>query len=215
MSGVPKTPLRIPVDAAVELEAEWDIPDTPTVAVVFCHPNPLDGGTMRAPLMRAVTEGLVDHGAAALRFNFRGVGTSTGEHGRGIPEVHDVAAAAEIASIRYPELPRAVIGWSFGAVTSLRWQAQSSSTLPYVGIAPPVFKEGMPVLPAAAELAAAPRSFVLGDRDQFATVDELSSYAAGIGAAITVLKGSDHFFYFREHRVVEAVAHSLGIGRAG
>jgi len=214
LSRVDKVPLRIAVDDAVELEAEWDVPTEPLVSIVFCHPNPLDGGTMHAPLMRTVTERLVDHGAAVLRFNFRGVGNSTGEHGRGVPEIHDVAAAVGEAGMRFDGGPVAVCGWSFGAVTALRWQAASGSQHPYVGIAPPVFKEGVPILPAAPELATTQRSFILGDRDQFASVEDLARYAASIEASLTVLEGSDHFFYFREHKVVEAIVAALGISPA-
>ncbi len=206
-----KIPQRIPVDDVVELEAEWDIPQQPKLAVVFCHPNPLDGGTMRAPLMRSVTAGLVSNGAAVLRFNFRSVGTSTGDHGRGFPEIHDVAAAVGTAVARYPQLPRTLCGWSFGAVTSLRWQAASGSQLPYVGIAPPVFREGVLVLPGAQDLRPARRTFILGDRDQFASVQDLDAYAGSIGAELVVLEGSDHFFYFREDKVVEAMTAALGL----
>lgn len=210
MTGVTKVPLRISVDTNVQLEAEWDVPQEPRIAIVFCHPNPIDGGTMRAPLMRAVTDGLVDHGAAVLRFNFRGVGSSTGEHTRGVAEVQDVGAAVAELARTQRDLPHAICGWSFGAVTSLRWQALSGSELPYVGIAPPVLREGVMLLPGHEELAHAERTFILGDRDQFVSVAELDSYAASIGANVTVLNGSDHFFYFREDQVVDSIVEALG-----
>ncbi len=196
----------------VELEARWDLPEQPTIAVVFCHPHPLHGGTMTAPLMEAVTRSLCMRGFAVLRFNFRGVGESTGSHDFGVAEVDDVAAAVDHAAARFPHLPLGLAGWSFGAATALRFQAKSWSAAPYAGIAPPVASNRSPALPARHELAQAHRTFIIGDRDQFVTVDELSTYAAGIHGRIEVLNGSDHFFYFREERVAAAVADALTAG---
>jgi hypothetical protein len=191
------------------LEARWDLPDLPQRAVVFCHPHPLYGGTMTAPLMVGVTRYLVDHGFAVLRFNFRGVGASTGVHGNGSDEVADVAAAVATGDAAHPEIPLSLAGWSFGAATALSWAAASGSRHAYAGIAPPVLSGMTPRLPPAEALAPAPRTFILGNRDQFVPVGELERYAGSIGASLRVLPGSDHFFSFREERVAEIVAVAL------
>lgn len=191
------------------LEGRWDGPAAPDVVVVLCHPHPQHGGTMTAPLMGAVTRRLAGDGCAVLRFNFRGVGMSSGRWGGGIAEVSDVAAAVAEARLTHPALSLGIAGWSFGAATALRWQAEAGDASPYVGIAPPVSRESTPALPEPAELAPARRRFVLGDRDQFVTVDELQQYADGIAAELVVMKGSDHFFHFRDQRVAELVAEGL------
>ena len=157
---------------------------------------------MRAPLLHKVMKALVSQGVAVLRFNFRGVGTSTGTWSGGSGEMDDVAAAMAEGRTKYDEV--AIAGWSFGAATSLRWQQRDGDTATYVGIAPPVSNELVPALPA--ELPVARRLFILGDRDQFVTADELNAYAESIDAAVEVLPGSDHFFYFREQQVGELVA---------
>ncbi len=193
----------------VTLEAMWDRPEAPLNALVFCHPHPLHGGSMTAPLMQAVTRSLCMRGFAVLRFNFRGVGASSGTHDFGVGEVDDVHAAVVEAQHAYPELPLGLAGWSFGAATALRYQARQQSTAPYVGIAPPVSSPRAPALPLRHELAPAHRTFILGDRDQFVTVAELTEYAADIGGHIEILQGSDHFFFFREERVAAAVADGL------
>ena len=82
------------------LEARWDSPDDPGGVVVFCHPHPLQGGSMMAPLMIAVTTRLVEHGFSVLRFNFRGTGESTGTHDHGEAEQLDITSAVEKASGR-------------------------------------------------------------------------------------------------------------------
>jgi alpha/beta superfamily hydrolase len=204
------TPIRPLTADGLALEAAWDLPPAgPVGAVVLCHPHPLQGGTMRAPLIRALASHLAGAGHAVLRFNFRGVGTSEGSWGGGEAEIADVAAAVEAATAEYQGLPTGIVGWSFGAVTSLRWQARERSELPWVGIAPPMRLTRGGSLPEPGRLAPARRLFVLGDRDQFVTVPDLGGYAAAAGAEVMVLPGSDHFFYFRERRVADAAAAHL------
>ena len=194
---------------SLRLEAQWDRPDEPTNVLVFCHPHPLQRGTMHAPLMQAVARSLCMRGFAVLRFNFRGVGESSGSHDFGVGEVDDVAAAVIAAAQSFPGLPLGLAGWSFGAATALRYQAREQSRLPYVGIAPPVASARTPTLPSAHELAPTHRTFIVGDRDQFVMTEELERYAGSIGAHLEVFAGSDHFFYFREERVAAAVADGL------
>ncbi len=193
----------------LRLEARWDVADDPLGTVVLCHPHPLHGGTMTAPLMGAITDVLVEHRLSVLRFNFRGVGGSEGSHGGGEAELLDIDAATDAAAAAYQDLPSALSGWSFGAATALRWSAVRRSARPYVGVAPPVRSELTPWLPAPDELEPAHRSFVVGERDQFVPVADLEAYARAIGAAVHVIAGSDHFFYFRERRVGELVAADL------
>lgn len=196
---------------SVSLEARWDAPDEATHVLVFAHPHPLSEGTMNAPLMVKVTEALVAKGVAVLRFNFRGVGGSSGSHDYGEGEINDIAAAMAEAAATYPDLPLAIAGWSFGAATSLRWQARDGSAHTYVGIALPVGRESSPSLPTPSELLPAQRYLIIGDRDQFTTLERVHRYGTAIGAEVDLMRGSDHFFYFREGRVAAAVARALGV----
>lgn len=189
------------------LDARWDRVPEAVGAVVLCHPHPLHGGTMNAPLLVAVARVLNAHRLDVLRFDFRGVGRSEGTHGGGIAELADIDAA--VAEAESTDLPLGLAGWSFGAATALRWEADRARGLPYVGIAPPVRSPATPPLPDPERLPPAPRSFVLGARDQFVAVAELEAYASSIGAAVHLLPGSDHFFLFREERVGELVAADL------
>lgn len=201
----PPRPVTLRASGGVELEGRWDGREGPAGAVVLCHPHPLHGGNLQAPLLRGVTRVLAERRLAVLRFNFRGVGSSTGRWSEGAGEVHDVAAAMEAARSTYPELPVGVAGWSFGAATALRWQADAGDTSAYAGIAPPLG----PARPAPGDLLPARRTFIIGDRDQFTTVAELEAYAASVGATVEVVAGSDHFFHFRQDRLGELVAEAI------
>ena len=67
----------------LDLEGVVAQPDAglgPWPGVVMCHPHPLFGGNMDNNVVLAVTSALNDQGFATLRFNFRGVGNSEGEH---------------------------------------------------------------------------------------------------------------------------------------
>jgi len=200
----------IPGPPGIQLETRWDTADELTRVAVLCHPHPLAEGSMRAPLMAAITRSLVRRGFAVLRFNFRGVGLSTGRHDYGIGELDDVAAATAHAETRYPDLPWGIAGWSFGGTVALRWQARDRAEIPYVGIAPPVVGEGALRMPEPGSLHPTPRSFIVGDRDQVIDVDALTGYAAAIGAPVHLLEGSDHFFHHREAEVARLVAAGLG-----
>lgn len=192
------------------LSGVWSEAVDPVGVVVFCHPHPLDGGTMNSPLMRGVTHALVDAGLHVLRFDFRGVGASQGSWGAGTGEVLDVAAAVTTATMTHPDLPLGIAGWSFGATTSLRWQSETGSTLPWVGIAPGIrsYRGTMPPDPRG--LVAARRLIVIGDRDQFASVAAMQEFADAAGARLEVLAGSDHFFVFRDRTVGAFAADHFG-----
>ncbi|NNF64773.1 MAG: alpha/beta hydrolase [Acidimicrobiia bacterium] len=206
---------QIVVDSTTTLEARWDLPQAPRSLIVFCHPHPLQGGTMTAPLLEKIVARLVEVDLGVLRFNFRGIGGSTGTWSDGVGEVDDVAAAVQKAQSAHPQLDLSLIGWSFGAATALCWQARDQAFMPYVGIAPPVESDLTPPLPDGGSLAPARRKFILGDRDQFVTVEALTAYADEIGAEIEILKASDHFFYFREDKVARAIIDFLDAPASG
>ncbi len=181
------------------LEARIDSPDEPERFTVFCHPHPLHGGSMNAPLMIGVTSRLNNRGHAVLRFNFRGTGSSTGRHDYGSAEQADIDAAIELAESK--QLPIAITGWSFGASTALSWVASRESTIPWVGIAPP--GESLPD-----ELPGGPKRIVLGTRDQVIDADALQSYAVDKGIDLVLTPG-DHFFHGRGKKVGDLVGEGL------
>jgi alpha/beta superfamily hydrolase len=173
-------------------------------AIVLCHPHPQHGGTMRTPILEAIAKRAVTDGFDVVRFNFRGVGESTGIHGNGEDELQDVDAAMAFAFGL--DMPVAgIAGWSFGAAVCLNWQAGTASTVPYVGIAPPVRSPLTPPLPDPSRLAPARRAFIIGEKDQFIPAHELAAYAESVSAQIIRYRGTDHFFVLKHARLADDV----------
>ena len=194
--------LTLTATDGVTLEARIDSPDHPSRFTVFCHPHPMDGGTMNAPLMIAVAGRLVERGHAVLRFNFRGTGSSGGDHEGGEGELLDVSAAVSVG--RESGLPLGIAGWSFGAWVALRWLAEEDETMPYAGIAP-----GTEALPEV--LPSGPKRIILGTREQVIDPQELIAYARE-NAIDLVLTPGDHFFHGRGSRIGDLVGQGLEDG---
>ena len=190
--------LQLRTADGLTLEAVLDVPDAPGGAFVFCHPHPQMGGTMNAPLLKALTADLVARGWAVLRFNFRGIGASEGETGLGIDEVADAEAAVAEARDRFADLPVAIGGWSFGAAVAGRVAAKDTSLAAYVAIAPAVKeKPGVTAgLPPSEEVQLAmPSLVVVGVNDELVEPDDARAWCETVGARFTEMKGANHFFW--------------------
>ena len=85
--------------------------------VVICHPHPLFGGNMDNNVVLSLAYGLAESGFVTLRFNFRGVGNSEGEHTKGELEPQEALGALELLKA-WPGVDSQRIGlagYSFGS----------------------------------------------------------------------------------------------------
>jgi alpha/beta superfamily hydrolase len=214
MARMPLESLVLATSDGVQLEAERARPGGASRAsVVLCHPHPQYGGTMRSIVIGALFEALPAVGVTCLRFNFRGVERSTGEHDGGRGELLDVAAAVDhAASVRAGDEPLLLAGWSFGADMTLA--THDSRLVGWVAIAPPLRFVG-----DFTEVAhdARPKLLVLGQHDEFrdpaSVVEATEDWDA---TEIDVIPGASHFFVGRTDRVVDAtrafVDRVIGVG---
>src|SRR5690606_3583216 len=96
------------------LEAIYQsVPEARGLALI-CHPNPAQGGTMLNKVVSTLQRTARDAGHATLRFNYRGVGASAGEHDMAMGEVDDAEAAAAWLQAQAPDLRLNLLGFSFG-----------------------------------------------------------------------------------------------------
>jgi hypothetical protein len=194
---------------AGRLEALLEEPEAapPRLAAVVCHPHPLYGGTMHNKVVYRMARGLRRAGVVALRFNFRGVGLSEGQHAHLTGEIEDARAALAWLRARYPALPFALAGFSFGAraITRLGCEIEGAQWLMAVGF---------PTDYGPAEYlqtCSARKIFIQSTHDQYGPRAELESIYAKLPEPkeLMWIEAADHFFAGAledlEERVREAV----------
>jgi alpha/beta superfamily hydrolase len=158
---------------------------TPRVAVLVCHPHPLHGGTMHNKVVYRMARALRHAGAVVLRFNFRKTGVI--EEG-----VEDGRTALGWLRARYPELPWAIAGFSFGARVAARLACEESGARFLLAAGFPT-RWGMP---EHLESCTTPKIFVQSTHDQYGPREELESMYAGFAGPKELywVEAPDHFF---------------------
>jgi uncharacterized protein len=192
-----KTQTRIIDGAAGYLQVKIDAPTlaegVPARGVaVIAHPHPLFGGTMDNKVVQTLARAFMQCGWHAVRFNFRGVGTSQGVYDEGRGELQDLlAVVAHVA----PAGPLALAGFSFGAfVTShavrVLLLGREPAKLVLVGTAVTRFE----VAPIPPELH--DRTLVLhGEQDDTVPLADVLQWARPQSLPVTVVPGVEHFFH--------------------
>ncbi len=164
------------------------------VALV-CHPHPLGGGTMHNKVVYRAAAGLIDAGLLTLRFNFRGVGNSTGEHDDGKGETQDVLDALSFLTENYPNQPITLAGFSFGSRVGMEIGMNDGRIVRLISIGTPVDKyRDYGFL----ENLSKPILFVHGDNDEFGSVETLNELVAKVSAvtdtSVKIFQNCGHFF---------------------
>jgi alpha/beta superfamily hydrolase len=175
------------------LEAVLFEVEAPRAAAVVLHPHPQLGGTMNHHVPYRLARALRDAGITALRFNFRGVGRSTGSYDDGRGEQDDARTALDFLAARAPGVPLWIAGFSFGAWVGLSVAVSDPRVRAVLlaGVAQRLFDHG----PVAARLQA-PLGAIQGEGDAFgppAEVEAALRRAAGL-AFWRVIPGADHLF---------------------
>jgi len=199
-------PLTIPGPAGT-LEALLDDAEKPRAAVVFAHPLPTHGGTMHTKAVFQGSKGLGRIGCAVLRFNFRGVGQSTGTFDAGPGEMDDFRAALDFTAARYPGVPLWAAGFSFGSWIALETGAGDPRVALLIGVAPPVGRYGY----AKTLESTKPKFFVQGSLDELCPIKDLWGFYAKLKEPkeIAVIDGANHLFEGKTVEVGETLEDLL------
>ena len=160
----------------IELEAEYfhsknksNIP-----VVLICHPHPQYGGNMYNNVVSGVFNKLTNNDISCLRFNFRGVGKSTGNHSGGSGELSDVKACIDFL-INKKNYERIMIcGYSYGAAIGCSAINYSEKIIGYLSISFPWDFMGKKYR----ELSQSnkPKLFIQGNRDTIAVYERFEEY---------------------------------------
>jgi alpha/beta superfamily hydrolase len=193
----------------LKLEGLLHLPETtPAPGIVVAHPHPQYGGDMYNYVVETVCDAALSVGAAALRFNFRGVGFSEGEYDNGVGEQADITAAIDYLR-GLPEIDGsrvALAGYSFGAMVAVRAAHERQDLAAVVSVANPTQRG-----PKVEVHLPRPTLFITGDRDPYCDGALLEEYRTQIGPDVTVqiVPGVDHFWVGSTDRLQEAVAAFL------
>jgi uncharacterized protein len=174
---------------------------------VVCHPHPLYGGTMDNKVVYTLARAFQQCGAPAIRFNYRGVGTSAGSYDEGRGETADTLAVIQYGRKRWPQAALWLGGFSFGGAVAVRAAAQCAPQR-VVLVAPAVGRVDISV----ATPPAAPWLIVQGDADDLVPADQVLEWAASLHPPpqVTLLPGAGHFFHGRINELRAAVLRFMG-----
>ena len=139
-----------------------------------------------------------------LRFNFRGVGHSTGTYDEGRGEMDDARYALEFLSRRYPGIPAIIAGFSFGSYVGLRVGAGDDRVHALIGLGVPArLFEGNTL-----QDTYKPKLFIHGTEDELAPYELMQQWFEQVPAPkrLATIQGADHFFQGRLEEVQAIIA---------
>jgi hypothetical protein len=172
-------------------------------AAVMCHPHPLFGGTMSSSVVFRASRGLELAGVEVLRFNFRGVGKSEGEHDGHGGEGEDLRAALDWLDTRSKGLELWAGGFSFGARTAAAVAVDDARVARVVLVALPVSAFDCSFVRALHK----PGLIAMAERDEYGTRAQLLEQFPDLDRELEVqeVRGTGHFFEGAMQRLQETV----------
>lgn len=189
---------------AGSIECAVDLPAVaPVGTAIICHPHPQHGGTMDNKVVQTLARAFLQLGYRTVRFNFRGVGASTGVWDEGRGELDD--ALAVIAHFRVDVQPWVLSGFSFGAYiasqAALRLSDDAKPTR-MVLVGPSTQRQVMPVVPADTVV-------VHGETDDVVPLSATLDWARPQNLPVIVFPGVGHFFHGQLARLRTVVVQQL------
>jgi uncharacterized protein len=183
-----------------------DAGEEPRAVAVVCHPHPLQKGTMQNKVTTTLARTFANLGAVSVRFNFRGVGASEGQHADGVGECDDVLAVVDWSRARWPGLRVYLGGFSFGGATALA-VADRAGAAGLVTVAPPVNR-----LPAGFVAPQCPWLLIHGSDDDVVPAEPVLAWARSLPAPprMLVLPSVGHFFHGKLNSLSDAVVEFFG-----
>lgn len=163
----------------------------PAAGAVIAPPHPLHGGSMDSPVVAELAWACTRAGLASLRFNWRGVGGSSGAPSGELATGAEDLGAALLQLGRTVSGPLVAAGYSFGALVAARAAALQPRVRRLVLVAPP------PALLDRDALGAGEREILVlaGEHDALAPAAALESLARDLPRARFVgIDDADHFF---------------------
>ena len=183
------------------------------VALVL-HPHPLHGGTMHNKVVFRAAKALNECGFETLRFNFRGVGLSTGEFDEGRGECADAQAALDYLLDNQRNAREVIVaGFSFGSIVGLRVGCSDERVDKLIAIGAParlLLMDNPDFLASCAK----PKLFIHGVEDDVAPLAPLEEFLATLPSLsdfkIERIAGAGHFFDNHAGELMQTIKNFVG-----
>lgn len=193
-------------DGVLELEAFWQNNDpndanTNTIALL-CHPNPLHGGTMNNKVVTTMWRFARDAGYHVVRFNFRGVGQSTGTHDYAVGEIEDAITVLQWVHEQTSANKLWLGGFSFGGYVTARVAEHVNQSAHIWGLANLQLQQVALIAPSVVNndtsdltLPTEKCFMIYGAADEVVDPDAMQAFAKRMDIAATVIPDVGHFFH--------------------
>ena len=197
----------IPGPAGV-LEGITACPDKETrgVVAIILHPHPLYGGTLNNKVVHFLSKTCNQLGIPSLRFNFRGVGESTGVYDDGRGETEDCLAVLDWVQERRPGFDIWLAGFSFGAYVAYRSVHSHPRISHLLTVAPPInlFDFGSLPTPTCSW------TLIQGEQDELVPAARVANWVDTLPVQPRkILLPADHFFHGQFNAMQAALLQSL------
>ncbi len=157
------------------LEVVVDVPEPDELSddavAIICHGLPATGGSVYGRVTHLIDKSLRQLGLRTIRFNFRSVGDSAGEHDNGDGETDDLLLVGQWVKQHFPQAELWLAGYDFGSYVTAR-AATELACKHLIAVAPPVaqFDFGAIDRPPCHWLV------IHGDEDEHTPIDAVQSW---------------------------------------
>ena len=193
-----------------ELEALYRPVNTQAARVALVlHPHPQFGGTMHNKVVARAAKALQEAGVEPLRFNYRGVGHSTGVYDEGRGETADARVALDYLLEQQSHAREVLVaGFSFGSAVGMRLGCADTRVHRLIAIGAPARLHDLALLNACAK----PKLFIHGERDEVAAYAPLVEFLAQVSSPhqLVTIAGAGHFFDDQLPELMQVIKDFVG-----
>jgi alpha/beta superfamily hydrolase len=192
---------------SIKLEVEYFKPenDTSRDSILIIHPHPQFGGDMYNNVISSIFKTFVNENIAALRFNFRGVGNSTGNHTDGEGERSDVEVCIDFLIEDLNMESVFLCGYSYGAAIGCSSVNYSEKVIGYAAVSFPF--DFMDESYKKDSQTIKPKLFIQGNRDNIARFENFNKHFNFFNEPkqYKIIDGADHFYWGFEDEITRMI----------
>lgn len=180
-------------NAVLEVDAHFN--DSDTLALIL-HPNPKAGGDMNNKVITTLYRFCKENHMNTVRFNYRGVGKSSGQIEYGNGEFLDSLCVLNWAITQTHAKKLWLAGFSFGGFIACRVANEILTTnidihLHQLTLIAPSIEKNNP----AGLLLPKDTLMIYGDKDEFVSPDSMNKFAHEFQLRQKIIANATHFFH--------------------